>query len=246
MKANSSVDPQEIAHFSRMADEWWDENGKFRPLHKLNPARLTFLRDRIAGHFQRNIREPAPLEGLELIDIGCGGGLVSEPMARLGARVTGIDAAEKNIAVASLHAEQSGLTIDYRCMTAEALAAQDKRFDVVLALEIVEHVADVALFVRSCAAIAKPGGLVICSTLNRTAKSFAIAILGAEYVLRWLPIGTHQWKKFLRPSELCRALRESGLHIEDMAGLVYHPLTDRWAIEARDLSVNYLVVAHKS
>ena len=245
MKANSSIDPEEIAHFSRMADEWWDENGKFKPLHRLNPARLAFLRDRTLGHFNRDSRVGEPLKGLRLIDIGCGGGLVAEPMARLGARVTGIDAAEKNIAVAGLHAEKSGLAIDYRCATAEALAAESLQFDIVLALEIVEHVADAASFVRSCAALAAPGGLAVFSTLNRTAKSYAMAILGAEYVLRWLPVGTHQWNKFLRPSELCRFIGQSGLEVEAMAGLVYRPLAGRWEIDARDLSVNYLVVARQ-
>jgi 2-polyprenyl-6-hydroxyphenyl methylase/3-demethylubiquinone-9 3-methyltransferase len=245
---SSSVDPEEIKRFSRIADEWWDPQGKFKPLHALNPARIAYIRDRILEHFQRpGVRGQGSgvFEGLTLIDIGCGGGLISEPMARLGATTTGIDAGEKNIHVAALHAEQSGLAITYRAIPAETLAAEGTQFDVVLALEIIEHVADVTAFLHAVTTLVKPGGLLIMSTLNRTAKSYVMAILGAEYVLRWLPVGTHSWKKFLRPSELASALRAQGLVIGDMAGLVLNPLKMQWEINARDLDVNYLITATK-
>jgi 2-polyprenyl-6-hydroxyphenyl methylase/3-demethylubiquinone-9 3-methyltransferase len=241
----ASIDPAEIARFSAMADEWWDPQGKFRPLHALNPCRLQFIRDRLAGHFGRAALEPAPLAGLRLLDIGCGGGLISEPMARLGATVVGLDASDRNIAVARLHAEQMGLAIDYRCAAAEDLAAAGEAFDVVLALEIIEHVADLASFVAACTRLVRPGGAAVFSTLNRTPQSYLLGIVGAEYVLRWLPVGTHQWGRFVRPSELAAALRPHGLTITAMDGMSYQPIQQRWRL-TKDLSVNYLAFAAKS
>jgi 2-polyprenyl-6-hydroxyphenyl methylase/3-demethylubiquinone-9 3-methyltransferase len=241
----ASIDPAEIARFSAMADEWWDPAGKFRPLHALNPPRLQFLRDRLAGHFGRAPLEPAPLAGLRLLDIGCGGGLISEPMARLGASVIGVDASDKNIGIARLHAAQSGLAIDYRCTSAEDLAAAGERFDAVLALEVIEHVADITSFVSACAQLTRPGGAAVFSTLNRTPQSYLLGIVGAEYVLRWLPRGTHQWERFVRPSELAAALRLHGLTVTAMDGLSYQPLAQRWRL-SKDLSVNYLAFAAKS
>lgn len=245
MRPVSSVDPAEIERFARIADEWWDANGKFAPLHRLNPARIGFLRDRVAARFGRDPLKSAPLGSLRLLDIGCGGGLVCEPMCRLGATVTGIDAADRNVAVARAHAEAAGLTIDYRTDTAERLRDTGETFDVVLALEVVEHVADPDLFLRCCAALVAPGGTLIVSTLNRTAKAFALGIVGAEYLLGWLPRGTHDWRKFLRPSEVARPLRAASLSIEAVAGLVYSPITGRWRIDPGDLDVNYFMVATK-
>jgi 2-polyprenyl-6-hydroxyphenyl methylase / 3-demethylubiquinone-9 3-methyltransferase len=244
MTAAASIDPAEIARFSAMAEEWWDPTGKFRPLHQLNPARLRFIRDRLAGHFGRDALGPTPLAGLRVLDIGCGGGLVSEPMARLGATVVGVDASEKNVNIARAHAEQGGLSIDYRNEAAEDLAAAGERFDVVLALEVIEHVADIGSFLGACAQLARPGGALVFSTLNRTPQSFLFGIVGAEYVLRWLPRGTHQWDRFVRPSELAAALRPHALSITALEGLTYQPLAERWRL-SRDLSVNYLAFAVK-
>jgi 2-polyprenyl-6-hydroxyphenyl methylase/3-demethylubiquinone-9 3-methyltransferase len=239
--AHSTVDEAEIERFSRIADEWWDPNGKFAPLHRLNPLRLGYIRDRAAGHWQRDPLSGAPLQALSLLDIGCGGGLLCEPAARLGATVTGIDAAQRNIATAHRHAEGQGLAIDYRETTAEALAAEGRQFDIVLALEIVEHVADIDLFLRSCGQLTKPGGLLFLSTLNRTAKAWALAIAGAEYLLRWLPRGTHDWKKFLKPSEVVRGLRSGGVETQEIVGVVYSPLSRAWSLSKRDLDVNYML-----
>jgi 2-polyprenyl-6-hydroxyphenyl methylase/3-demethylubiquinone-9 3-methyltransferase len=244
-RAHSTVDEGEIERFSRIAEEWWDPKGKFAPLHRLNPLRLGYIRDRAAAHWQRDPLGGSPLEGLSLLDIGCGGGLLCEPMTRLGAAVTGIDAAERNIATAHLHAERQGLAIDYREATAEALAAEDRQFDIVLALEIVEHVADVDLFLQSCGRLAKPGGLVFLSTLNRTAKAWALAIAGAEYVLRWLPRGTHDWRKFLKPSEVVRGLRSGGVEAQEIVGVVYSPLSRAWSLNKNDLDVNYMLYGTK-
>lgn len=238
---SGTVDPAEVERFSRIADEWWDPAGKFAPLHRLNPVRIGYIRDRVAAHWRRDALSGHPLEGLSLLDIGCGGGLLSEPMTRLGARVTGVDASARNVAVASLHAERQGLAVDYRQGTAEALAAEGARFDVVLALEIVEHVSDVDLFLRSCGEMVKPGGLLFLSTLNRTAKAWALAIVGAEYVLGWLPRGTHDWKKFLKPSEVARGLRAGGIEIDDIVGVVYSPLGRQWSLNKGDLDVNYML-----
>ena len=243
---HGSVDPAEIAKFTAMADEWWDPAGKFRPLHQLNPARLRFIRDRVCDRLDRDPNGERPLDGLRILDIGCGGGLLCEPLTRLGARVTGIDAAEKNVRIAQAHADQSGLEIDYRHATAEDLAAEagGKGFDVVLNMEVVEHVADVAGFLATSAALVAPGGATVVATLNRTPKSFLLAIVGAEYVLRWLPRGTHDWRKFLRPSELAAHLRRAGMEIAEMTGVEYNPLTATWRL-GRDLDVNYMVFATK-
>ncbi len=242
--ASVSVDPAEVARFAAMAAEWWDPEGKFRPLHRFNPVRLGFIRDRVAARFGRDPLAPRPLAGLRLLDIGCGGGLIAEPMARLGAEVVGADAAERSIAVARLHAEQSGLGIDYRCTTAEGLAAAGESFDVVLSLEVVEHVADLDAFVAACGTLVRPGGLMVVATLNRTLKAFALAVVGAEYVLGWLPRGTHDWNRFVRPHELARALRAAGLNLAEVTGVTYNPLTDEWRL-GRDTDVNYLAVALK-
>jgi 2-polyprenyl-6-hydroxyphenyl methylase/3-demethylubiquinone-9 3-methyltransferase len=238
----STVDPAEIARFAALAESWWDPAGKFKPLHRLNPVRLRFLRDRLTAHFKRDSATLRPFEGLRLLDIGCGGGLVAEPMARLGFAVTGIDAGAETVATASTHAAQSGLAIDYRAIAAETLAASGERFDVVLALEIVEHVADLDAFIAAAATLVRPGGAFVAATLNRTAKSYLFAIVGAEYVLGWLPRGTHDWRKFVRPSELAAALRRNRLRVDEIAGITYNLLGDSWALSA-DLDVNYMAFA---
>ena len=240
---DSTVDEAETAKFAAMAEEWWDPHGKFAPLHKFNPVRLEFLRDRICQHFGRDPMGNRPLEGLKLADVGCGGGLLSEPMTRLGADVTGIDAGEKNIRIASTHASDVGLAIDYRCDTAEAMAARGEAFDVVLNMEVVEHVADVELFLAASAALVKPGGMMFLATLNRTIKAFGLAIVGAEYVLGWLPRGTHDWNRFVRPSELAAPLRRAGLEMTEITGVAYNPLKDKWSLAPKDLDVNYMAVA---
>ncbi len=244
-KTITTVDADEVERFSRISSEWWNPTGKFKPLHRINPLRIALIRDRAIQHFGKSAEHPAPLSGLSLVDIGCGGGLISEPMCRLGATVTAIDASQKNIGVASLHAQQGGLSIDYRATTAEELAAQGAQYDVVLALEIVEHVADVELFLSTVCKLVKPGGLLFVSTLNRTAKSYAMAIIGAEYILRWLPVGTHQWKKFLRPSEVCRPLRQNAIEVMQMQGMVMNITDGSWRWNANDLSVNYMVIGKK-
>lgn len=243
--ANTTADEADVARFQAIADEWWDAKGKFRPLHRINPVRTTFIRDHITAHFGMNPDADRPLEGLKLLDIGCGGGLLSEPMARLGAAVTGIDAGEKNIAVAKLHAEQMGLPIDYRHVLPEALGELDGTFDVVLNMEVVEHVADLDVFLGASAGLVRPGGCMVITTLNRTLKSLALAKIGAEYILRWLPIGTHDWKKFVRPSELARGLSPHGVEITHLEGMVFNPLNDTWRLDAHDLGVNYLAFAIK-
>ena len=237
---HASVDNDEIAKFSALADEWWDPQGSFQPLHKLNPARLAYIRDRICANFDRDTADQHPLAGLRVADIGCGGGLLTEPMARLGAKVTGFDAAERNIMVARNHAERMGLVIDYRFATVENIADAGEQFDVVLNMEVVEHVADVAQFLDASCTLVRPGGMMFVATLNRTLKSFAFAIVGAEYVLRWLPRGTHDWRKFLRPSEMAAALRRGGLTEIAFTGLAFDALKDTWRIDERDISVNYL------
>ena len=242
----STVDPAEVERFARIAGEWWDPRGKFAPLHRLNPVRLGFIRDRAAAHWQRDPLSGTPLHGLSVLDIGCGGGLICEPMARLGATVTGIDAAERNVTVARLHAAGQELAIDYRESTAEAMASGGAQFDIVLALEIVEHVSDVDLFLQSCGRLTKPGGLVFLSTLNRTAKAWALAIAGAEYALRWLPRGTHDWRKFLKPSEVVRGLRRAGVEPQEIAGVVYGPLSRTWSLNRNDLDVNYMLYGSKA
>lgn len=241
----NTVDPAEVAKFEAMAAEWWDPNGKFRPLHLMNPCRLDYITRQIAAEFGRDLTAEAPFAGLRLLDIGCGGGLLSEPMARLGATVVGADAAPRNIPVAQLHAEQSGLDIDYRHTTAEALAAAGEQFDVVLNMEVVEHVASPLDYLTACRQLLKPGGLMICSTLNRNAKSFMMAIVGAEWVMRWLPKGTHDWAKFITPDELYGLLRQAGLDPVDRQGMVFNPLGWSWSISPRDLSVNYVTASVK-
>lgn len=242
---SSSIDPEEVEQFSRIAEQWWDPRGKFKPLHQINPVRIGYIREHICRHFQRDSKAMQPFEGLSLLDMGCGGGLMSEPMARMGASVTGIDASEKNIKTASVHAQQSGLEIDYRANTAEALAETGAQFDVVLALEIIEHVNDPDAFVASCAQLVKPNGLLVMSTMNRTAKSMLLAKIGAEYVLRMLPIGTHDWRKFVRPDEMAQAMTLGGLCVSAMHGMVYRPLRREWVISESDLEVNYLMVGRK-
>jgi 2-polyprenyl-6-hydroxyphenyl methylase/3-demethylubiquinone-9 3-methyltransferase len=242
---SASVDPDEVAKFAALAGQWWDPAGKFAPLHRLNPARLTFIRDRIAAHTGRDPLAERPLAGLRVLDIGCGGGLLCEPLARLGAQVTGIDAAEQNVAVAAEHAAEAGLDIDYRHGTAEDLAEAGAGFELVLNMEVVEHVADVAAFLQASAALVAPGGAMALATLNRTPKSFALAIVGAEYVLRWLPRGTHDWRRFLRPSELVASLRAAGLETRELTGVAYNPLTGAWRLAPHDLEVNYMVFAVK-
>ena len=239
--AASTAAPEEIAKFSAMADTWWDPSGDFQPLHKFNPSRIRFVRDRMAAHFGRDPAAPTPFAGLTLIDIGCGGGLIAEPMARLGFNVTGIDAAEKNIGVARVHAARSELDIAYDVATPEDVT---QRYDVVLALEVVEHVTDVEVFLKAAANLVAPGGALIAATLNRTLKSLATAKIGAEYILRWLPPGTHDWRKFVKPSELTAGLRHGGLTVTELAGMSYDLFTDTWKA-SKDLDVNYMALAVK-
>jgi 2-polyprenyl-6-hydroxyphenyl methylase/3-demethylubiquinone-9 3-methyltransferase len=241
----TTIDPDEVAKFEAMAAEWWDPTGKFKPLHMMNPVRLDYITTQIAAEFGRDLSADKPFEGLRLLDIGCGGGLLSEPMARLGATVVGADAAERNIPVAQVHAEHSGLDIDYRHTTAEALAEAGEQFDVVLNMEVVEHVADPLAYLTACQMLLKPGGLMLCSTLNRNPKSYAMAIFGAEVVMRWLPKGTHEWKKFITPDELVDLIAKAGLDPVDRKGFVFNPILWKWSISARDLSVNYVTASIK-
>ena len=243
--AQSTIDPAEVAKFEAMAAEWWDPNGKFKPLHMLNPCRLDYITAQIAAEFERDLGHRAAFAGLRVLDIGCGGGLLSEPMARLGANVVGADAAPRNIPVAQVHAAQSGLDIDYRHTTAEEMAAAGEQFDVVLNMEVVEHVTDPLAYLTACQRLLRPGGLMLCSTINRNAKSYAMAILGAEYVMRWLPKGTHDWAKFITPDELYELLRQAGLDPVDRKGFVFNPVTWQWRLSDRDLSVNYVTASVK-
>ncbi|MBB4285953.1 bifunctional 2-polyprenyl-6-hydroxyphenol methylase/3-demethylubiquinol 3-O-methyltransferase UbiG [Roseospira goensis] len=243
-RASSALD-DEVAKFAAMAEKWWDPDGPFRPLHKFNPKRLAYIRDQASARFDRDIDQRTPFAGLTLLDIGCGGGLLCEPMARLGFQVTGIDATEKNVKTAAVHAEQSGLDITYRHATPETLVAEGLRFDVVLTMEVVEHVADVDAFLMSCGTLVKPGGLLVGATLNRTLKALALAKVGAEYVLGWLPRGTHDWRKFVKPSEFAAGLRAGGLTVDGFAGMTYSPFADAWSL-SRDIDVNYMVAAHKA
>jgi 2-polyprenyl-6-hydroxyphenyl methylase / 3-demethylubiquinone-9 3-methyltransferase len=243
--ATDTLDPAELARFAALADEWWNPNGKFKPLHRLGPERIAFIRDETLAHFNRPAGGLRPLAGLRALDVGCGGGLVAEPLARLGALVTGIEPEDANISAARSHAASQGLTIDYRAARAEDLAASGETFDLVTCLEVIEHVPDVRAFLKVVASLVRPGGLLIVSTLNRTLKSYALAIIGAEYVLRWLPAGTHQWDRFVMPSELTEHLLALGLSTPHYEGLVYNPLSDRWSRDARDLDVNYLCAAGK-
>jgi 2-polyprenyl-6-hydroxyphenyl methylase / 3-demethylubiquinone-9 3-methyltransferase len=239
-----TVDRQEVDKFDRLAAEWWDPDGPLKPLHRLNPVRLAYIRDHVAARFDRDSTAPKLFAGLRILDLGCGAGLLTEPLARLGAEVVGADPAEANIAVARLHAAGAGLAIDYRAATAEALAESGETFDVILAMEVVEHVADLPAFLTASAAMLRPGGLMLLATINRTARAFALAIVAAEYVLGWLPRGTHSYDKLVRPEELERALAVAGLGVIDRTGVVYNPLADRWQ-RSGDLSVNYMVAADR-
>jgi 2-polyprenyl-6-hydroxyphenyl methylase/3-demethylubiquinone-9 3-methyltransferase len=241
---SQSIDPVEVAKFSAMAAEWWDPQGKFAPLHKFNPVRLDFIRREAAGRFNRDAKSLKPFEGLSLLDIGCGGGLLSEPMARLGFAVTGADASEKNIGTARAHAAQSGVRVDYRATSAEALVEEGLSFDVVLNMEVVEHVADVGAYLSACARLLKPGGITLVATLNKTFKSLALAKIGAEYVLGWLPRGTHDWDRFISPTELRAKLEQSGLTILKTQGVSFDPLGWDWKL-SNDVDVNYMIVAAK-
>lgn len=239
---SASIDPAEVEKFARMADEWWDPDGKFKPLHKINPLRLTFIRRMICARFGRQNEGGQPLAGLRLLDIGCGGGLLSEPLARLGAEIVGVDAVEKNVKTAKAHADRNGVAIDYRHGTVELLAeAGEEKFDAVLNMEVVEHVADPDEFLSTCASLVKPGGLMIVSTINRTSRAFLLAIVGAEYVLGWLPRGTHQFDKLVKPEEIRRALEPLGFECQEPVGVRYAPLGDEWSL-SRDASVNYMMV----
>lgn len=237
----STVDAAEIAKFSKLSAEWWDPKGKMAPLHRINPLRLGYIRDAACRKFERNVRSLNCLGGLRLLDIGCGAGLLCEPLSRLGAQVIGIDPSSSNIAAAKLHADKSHLAIDYRCTTVEEIDPRE-RFDIVLAMEVVEHVTDVGVFLKRCASMLKPNGLMVVSTLNRNWKSFALAIVGAEYVLRWLPRGTHEWNKFVTPDELAKYLLDNRLVITEQTGVVYSPFADKWSLSS-DMDVNYMVVA---
>ncbi|GAB4227587.1 MAG: bifunctional 3-demethylubiquinone 3-O-methyltransferase/2-octaprenyl-6-hydroxy phenol methylase [Methyloligellaceae bacterium] len=240
-----TLDSSEVARFAALAEEWWDPKGKFAPLHAMNPARLTFIRDAICAHAARDPKASRSLAGLSIADIGCGGGLLCEPLARLGASVTGLDPAEETIAAARLHAASQGLEIDYRAERAEALVDSGERFDVVLAIEVVEHVPEVASFVALVSKLMRPGGLLILSTLNRTLKSYLLAIVGAEYILRWLPPGTHQWERFVTPAELSRALTACGLEELERKGVIFDPLQGQWRL-ASDTDVNYFMTARRT
>ncbi|MCD7061241.1 bifunctional 2-polyprenyl-6-hydroxyphenol methylase/3-demethylubiquinol 3-O-methyltransferase UbiG [Pelagibacterium xiamenense] len=240
----TTINPEEIGKFQKMADEWWDPTGKFRPLHKFNPVRLAYIREKVIAHYGLDERAMHPFKGLRLLDIGCGGGLLCEPMARLGADVVGADAGEKNVKIAALHAEQAGLDIDYRATTAEALAEAGEQFDVVLNMEVVEHVSDVSLYLESCCRLVKPGGLMFVATINRTARAYALAIIGAEYVLRWLPKGTHQYEKLVTPQEITSITRRNGMHVIDKTGVTFNPLKDQWG-KSRDMAVNYMLLLGK-
>jgi 2-polyprenyl-6-hydroxyphenyl methylase/3-demethylubiquinone-9 3-methyltransferase len=241
---SSTVDQAEIDQFARLGAQWWDERGPMAMLHRFNPVRVGYIRDQVTAHFGREPKKLGCLAGLRILDIGCGGGILSEPLARLGARVIGADPSERNIEVARHHAGQAGVMVDYRATTAEALADQRERFDVVLAMEVVEHVTDMPLFVARCGEMVKPGGMMIAATLNRTLKSFALAIVGAEYVLRWLPRGTHQWDKFVTPGELEAAMVKAGLRVTDERGVVYNVFSDAWKL-SNDMDVNYMLAAEK-
>jgi 2-polyprenyl-6-hydroxyphenyl methylase/3-demethylubiquinone-9 3-methyltransferase len=242
---NSTLDRDEVARFAKLAHEWWDANGPFKPLHRINPTRLTYIRDQLCQKFGRDKKTAASLVGLTILDIGCGGGLVAEPLSRLGAAVTGIDPAAENIEAAKAHAQGAGLGIAYRAATAEDLAAEGASFDAVLLLEVVEHVPDVPQFLKQVAPLVKPGGLMILSTINRTLKAYALVIIGAELTLRWLPAGTHNWARFVTPDELRRALKDAGLAPTDVTGMVYNPLADEWRL-ARDSDVNYFATAARN
>ncbi len=240
--SSPTLDREEVARFAKLGGEWWDPKGPFMPLHRINPVRLTYIRDQLCAHFGRDPRQGKSLEGLSLLDIGCGGGLVCEPLARLGAKVTGIDPGAESIDAAKAHAAAGGLVIDYQAATAEELAARGQSYDAVLLLEVVEHVPDVPKFLQRVAPLVHPKGVMILSTLNRTLKAYALAIVGAEYILRWLPVGTHQWERFVTPGELRSSLRGAQLKLNDTTGMIYDPFADEWRL-GRDTDVNYFATA---
>lgn len=242
---HTTINAEEVERFSKIAQEWWDENGKFRPLHKFNPVRLAYIKQKICQYFSRDVKALDALKGLRVLDIGCGGGLLCEPLARLGAKIVGADAAEKNIKVAMLHAKEEGLQIDYRATTAERLASEGEKFDIVLNMEVVEHVDNVPLFLQACAEMVKPGGLMFVATLNRSWKAFLLAIIGAEYILNWLPKGTHSYKKFLQPSELKALLQAQKMEVVDESGVQYNPLLDKWHLSS-DMEVNYMLLLRRA
>lgn len=250
MVTSVSVDEKEIQKFTAMADEWWDESGKFKPLHKFNPVRVSYIQNVIEQHFGLNKKksyDPSlPLKNIRILDVGCGGGLMSESLAALGAKVLGIDAGEKNVKIAATHAKKTGVTVEYSYSSVEELVEKNtKPFDVVLNLEVLEHVSDVHSFIQSSATLVKPGGLQFMATINRTPKAYALAIIGAEYILRWLPRGTHEWSKFLKPSEIAEHLRGSDMEVQEVKGMTYNPLLDAWSL-SNDTAVNYLMWASKS
>jgi 2-polyprenyl-6-hydroxyphenyl methylase / 3-demethylubiquinone-9 3-methyltransferase len=244
VETHARVDDNEVAKFDRLATEWWDPKGKMKPLHKFNPVRLAYLRDSLAQAFERDVKAPLPFAGLTLLDIGCGGGLLSEPLARLGFKVTGIDPARNNVDVAQAHAARAGVDVTYRKVTAETLVDEKAQFDVVLAMEVVEHVPDVGEFVRTATSLVKPGGMFVSATINRTKRSFALAIVGAEYVMRWLPVGTHSWDKFVKPAELENAIVSGGLAVTERNGVFYNPLTDKFSLST-DMAVNYMLAGRR-
>lgn len=240
----TTIEAAEVERFTAMADEWWDPKGKFKPLHKFNPVRLAYIRNAVISHFKLDETAREPFKGLRLLDIGCGGGLLCEPMTRLGATVVGADAGEKNVQIAKNHAERVELEIDYRATTSEALAEQGEQFDIVLNMEVIEHVNDIQLYLESCAALVKPGGIMFVATINRTFKAYALAIVGAEHVLRWLPKGTHTYDKFVTPEEITSILKRNNMQIKERSGVSYVPLEDKWK-RSKDLSVNYMLLAEK-
>ena len=242
-KISASVDANEVAFFARISAEWWNLDGPLRPLHELNPCRINYIRNILTRHYAPDNAKTKVLEGLRILDIGCGGGLICEPLTRLGATMIGVDATQKNIHVASLHAEEMGLKIDYRHTTAEDLAKTGEQFDAIINMEVVEHVADLGVYLGSCRQLLKSDGIMLVSTLNRTVKSLLLAKIGAEYILRWLPIGAHDWNKFLKPKELKAALEGAGFAMNDLEGMVYNPLTRRWKLDANDTAINYAVSA---